>query len=227
MYEHTKSRELDPQLHTHCPVLNMTQMPDGSWKAVSNEKFFENKLFYGQIYRNELAANLRELGYQIEFGKDGLFEIAGIDKSILEAFSRRSEQIKAAMNEIRDKYPHADESELREYATLGSRVAKQKNIDNDAVHSSWVDRLAALGYTPDDLNRTIDMAMETPDQGKESMNAHDAVCMAGKIITEQELTFPKEQLLRIAGQFSLGSARISDLEQATRDLIRTGQIVPL
>ncbi|HUJ18681.1 MAG TPA: MobF family relaxase [Nitrospirota bacterium] len=225
IYEHTRSRELDPQLHTHCPVLNMTEMPDGSWKAVSNERFFENKLFYGQIYRNELAANLKELGYQIEYSKDGLFEIAGIDKSILETFSRRSEQIKEAMNEIREKYPHADESQLREYATLGSRVAKQKNIDNDAVHASWVERLRSLGLSPDDLNRTIDVTIETTDRGKESMNADDAISMAGKLITEQELTFPKEQLLRIAGQFSLGSARISDLERAARDQLRSGQIL--
>jgi conjugative relaxase-like TrwC/TraI family protein len=227
IYEHSKSRELDPQLHTHCPVLNMTQMPDGSWKAVSNERFFENKLFYGQIYRNELAANLRELGYQIEYGKDGLFEIAGIDKSILEAFSRRSEQIKAAMNEIREKYPHTNESELREYATLGSRVAKQKNIDINAVREGWVERLGALGLTPDDLARNIETTMYAPGQEKEPVSAHDAIRIAGQIITDQESSFPREDLLRIAGQFSLGSARISDLERAIRGLIRAGEIVQL
>ncbi|MHB8883432.1 MAG: MobF family relaxase [Thermodesulfovibrionales bacterium] len=225
MYEHTKSRELDPQLHTHCPILNMTRMPDGSWKAVSNERFFENKLFYGQIYRNEFAANLRGLGYRIEYGKDGLFEIAGIDKSILEAFSRRSEQIKEALNELREKYPHADESELREFAALGSRVAKQKNVDNITVHASWIERLAALGLTPDDLNRKLDRVMNATHREKEPMTAHDAIRTAGQIITEQESSFPREDLLRIAGQFSLGSARISDLEWAMRDLIMSGEIV--
>jgi conjugative relaxase-like TrwC/TraI family protein len=224
-FEHTLSRENDPQLHTHCPVLNFSQLPDGSWKALSNERFFDNKLFYGQIYRNELAANLKQLGYRIEYGKDGLFEIAGIDTSIREAFSRRSDQIKEAMNAIREKYPHANESELREYATLGSRVAKQKNVDINTVRETWVERLEALGLTPDDLNRNIYKAMCEMGQEKEPMTAHDAIRTAGQIITEQESSFPREDLLRIAGQFSLGSARISDLERAMRDLIKSGEIM--
>ncbi len=224
-FEHTLSRENDPQLHTHCPVLNFSQLPDGSWKALSNERFFDNKLFYGQIYRNELAANLKQLGYRIEYGKDGLFEIAGIDKSIRETFSRRSDQIKEAMNNIREKYPHANESELREYATLGSRIAKQKNVDINTVRETWVERLGALGLTPADLNRNIDKAMCEMGQDKEPLTAHDAIRIAGQIITEQESSFPREDLLRIAGQFSLGNARISDLERAMRDLITSGEIV--
>jgi conjugative relaxase-like TrwC/TraI family protein len=222
MYEHSNSRELDPQLHTHCPVINMTRMPDESWKAVSNEIFFENKLLYGQIYRNEFAANLRELGYQIEYGKDGLFEIAGIDKSILEAFSQRSEQIKEAMKELREKYPHANESELREYATLGSRSSKQKNVDMTLVRETWVERINSLGINLDDLNKSIDTIMFSPSQEQNHLTAYEALLAVGKDLPESR--FSPEELLRPAAQLTMGYSRIRDLNNATRDLIRSGKI---
>jgi conjugative relaxase-like TrwC/TraI family protein len=61
-FSHDTTRELDPQTHSHCVVLNIVQDPNGKWKALSNEKLYENKMLLGQLYRSELAANLKEFG---------------------------------------------------------------------------------------------------------------------------------------------------------------------
>src|ERR1700690_4205887 len=37
-FTHTTSRELDPHLHTHAVVMNITKRPDGQYRALSNEK---------------------------------------------------------------------------------------------------------------------------------------------------------------------------------------------
>ena len=43
LFQHDTSRELDPQLHTHSFLLNFTQRKDGKFRALHNEKLFENK----------------------------------------------------------------------------------------------------------------------------------------------------------------------------------------
>jgi len=65
-FPHDTSRELDPHLHTHGVIMNMTQREDGQWRALSNEELYNNKMYFGQYYRNELAANLKERGYEME-----------------------------------------------------------------------------------------------------------------------------------------------------------------
>lgn len=223
IYEHSTSRELDPQLHTHCPVLNMTQLSNGSWKAVSNEKFFENKMFFGQFYRNELAANLKELGYQIESGSKGLFEIKGMDIAILKEYSRRSEQIMEQMETMRTKYPSASESQLREFATLGSRAVKDHNIDMRELRRSWESRLQEYGITKDVLNHQIDENMREKSESREPLGADKAVRLAGQILTERESTFSREELLITAARLTVGDSRVRSLEMASRELIKMGE----
>ncbi len=223
-FEHGLSRDKDCQIHTHAVVLNMTKHGK-NWKAVSNETLFDNKMLYGQMYRNELAANLRNFGYQIEPGKHGLFEIAGVDKTIRDEFSRRSRQISEMIDQLREKYPNAEESQLREIATLGSRAAKDKKADMTAIRENWIDRLQALGKSKDELNQAIDGTMK--ERAKEVMTAGDAISKAAEIITEQESAFRREDLLRLAGRFSLGRSRIADLERAAKKLIQSGELVAL
>ncbi len=48
-FRHETSREQDPQLHTHCVVINATQMEDGSWRSLSNEEVLNNQKLLGEI----------------------------------------------------------------------------------------------------------------------------------------------------------------------------------
>jgi len=141
-FEHNESRiveeeektYLDPELHTHCVIANMTQLPNGKWQAISNEELYSNKILNGQYYRSELAIELKKMDIDIELtnSQQMLFEIKGIDQSLITEFSKRSQQIAAKMEEMRAKYPNASEAELKQYATLETRTAK-KNVDRDKV----------------------------------------------------------------------------------------------
>lgn len=232
-FQHDTSRELDPQIHTHAVLINATQRPDGQWRALSNEEIFQNKMLIGQIYRNELAANLKELGYSIQSDSKGLFEIQGIDQKVLDHFSQRSEQIDAKVKELKESglYPNADPQKLREIATLGSRIAK-KDVDMNVVRESWQERLQEQGYTKEQIQENIQKAAEQAKQNElnrtePKMNEYDYIRTATRAITEQESTFTKEEILRVAGKFSIGEYRVQDIEKAFSELQHDKEIVQL
>ena len=99
-FRHDTSRNLDPQLHTHCVIANMVQGADGKWRTMVNDGLYREKMAIGAIYRAELAEGLKELGYGIEkTHADGRFEIAGVPRDVIEAFSTRCAEVEAAMAE--------------------------------------------------------------------------------------------------------------------------------
>ena len=99
-FRHDTSRNLDPQLHTHAVIANMVQGGDGKWRTMVDDGLYAGKMAIGAIYRAELAEGLRDLGYGIEKTHlDGRFEIAGVSREVIEAFSTRRTEIEAAMAE--------------------------------------------------------------------------------------------------------------------------------
>src|SRR5437016_2814543 len=70
-YEHDSSRELDPQLHTHCVAANLTfDQEEQRWKALQATPFYQQRGLITEIYRNALAREVQELGYEIEPRQD-------------------------------------------------------------------------------------------------------------------------------------------------------------
>ena len=61
-FRHLASRNLDPQLHTHCVVANMTRNGEGEWRSIEATAIRRNKKLIGARYRNELARRLEALG---------------------------------------------------------------------------------------------------------------------------------------------------------------------
>ena len=143
-FRHDTSRNLDPQLHTHSVLANMAQGDDGKWRTMANEKLYDSKMLIGAIYRNELAAGLTRLGYDIEkTHADGRFEIAGVSREAIMAFSTRRAEIEAAMAE-RGLGESADNPRHAERAALMTRATK-RDIDRDELRQVWQRQAADLG----------------------------------------------------------------------------------
>ncbi len=233
-FTHYVSRELDMQIHTHGVAMNMTQREDGQWRALSNEELYNNKMHIGQIYRNELAVELKEINYAIKTDSRGFFEIQGIDQKVLDEFSRRSEQIQSAMEDLKKQYPDASESKIKEMACLDSRVAK-KDVNMDDVRQTWQERLEKLGYTKEQIQASVQKAAEEMraierGQGHENnpeKTAGAGVAAAGRIITEQESVFSRKDLQDTAMKMSIGDARIDDIERAIERAERNGDLIRL
>ena len=98
-FQHGTSRAQDPQLHTHNVILNATKGEDGVWRSLEPRAIYQLQKQIGAIYRQELALKVRELGYDIDVGKDSMFEIRGVSAEAMAAFSTRSAEIEAALGE--------------------------------------------------------------------------------------------------------------------------------
>ena len=144
-FRHDTSRNLDPQLHTHAVLANMVQSADGKWRSMANEGLYAKQKLIGMLYRNELAAGLTRLGYDIEkTHADGRFEIAGVPRDVVAAFSTRRAEIEAAMT-ARGLGASADNPRLAERATLMTRAAK-RDIDRRELRGVWRHQAADLGF---------------------------------------------------------------------------------
>ncbi len=144
-FRHDTSRNLDPALHTHAVIANMVQGGDGKWRSMANEKLYDSKMLLGALYRSELAAGLARLGYGIEkTHADGRFEIAGVSREVVEAFSTRRAEIEAAVAE-RGGGETADNQRLAQRAALMTRAAK-RDVDRDELRESWEKQAASLGF---------------------------------------------------------------------------------
>ena len=144
-FRHDTSRNLDPQLHTHAVLANMVKGEDGKWRSMANEGLYAKQKLIGMLYRNELAAGLSKLGYGIEKSHaDGRFEIAGVPREVVAAFSTRRAEIEAAM-EARGLGVSADNPRLAERAALMTRAAK-RDIDRRELRGVWRHQAADLGF---------------------------------------------------------------------------------
>ena len=121
-YRHTTARGVlegdapDPQLHSHV-VITSAVREDGRIVAVASRPIFRSARELGAYYRSALAHQLQQRGYAIErgTGKHGrYFEIAGVPRGLLDAFSARSREVARAAERFRAKWGRAPErGELR------------------------------------------------------------------------------------------------------------------
>ena len=162
-FRHDTSRNLDPQLHTHAVLANMVQGEDGKWRSMANESLYANQKLIGMLYRNELAAGLGRLGYGIEkTHADGRFEIAGVSREAIEAFSSRRAEIEAAM-EARGLGTSADNPRIAERAALMTRAAK-RDIDRDELGGVWQRQAADLGLDASGLAAGAEERSASPER---------------------------------------------------------------
>ncbi len=67
LYDHNASRALDPQIHTHCVVANVTWCEsEQRYKALSEYEILKAIRYCGKFYQNSMAKHVQELGYDIE-----------------------------------------------------------------------------------------------------------------------------------------------------------------
>ncbi len=142
LFAHDTSRALDPQGHIHAVVANMTRDLSGRWKALWNGQIWQNNTAIGQFYHAALRAELQKLGYETEAaGKHGAFEIKGVPRAVVKAFSTRAADIEAKIAET-----GATTLATKKQITLYTRDPKLEVTDRAALVEGWQARSAELGF---------------------------------------------------------------------------------
>lgn len=215
-FNHDSSRALDPQLHSHCVVLNMTKRADKQWKALANQEIYRAHRAVGAVYRAELAAKLRTLGYGIErTHADGRFEVAGFSREVLDAFSQRRAQIEHHLEEKRH-----DGARAARVAAVATRDAKQ-DVDRAVLHQDWTDRARELGV---DFEQTRDRS-RAPDKGQRRTRADEVLDQAVEHLTERKVVAPERRIIQHALGLGMGEVRLADLQRAIERKVEACGIV--
>ena len=250
-FRHDTSRNLDPQLHTHAVLANMVQGEDGKWRTMANEALYRRQKLVGMVYRAELARELGALGYRIEkTHADGRFEIAGISREVVEAFSTRRAEIEAAMEARGLGTPGAD-PRLAERAALMTRSHK-RDVDKDALRDSWRRQAAELGFpaaevtaaarersgrdaTVENQGRSSEAGMDrgSPEaeaiaNGANGPQAGDpalrAVEWAVAHVSEREAVFARSDLIAATLAWRPGAVSVEGAERAVDAFERQGRL---
>jgi len=232
---------VDPSLHTHAVIMNITKSRDGTYKAIEPKKIYDHYMTEGMNYRAIMASELAKAGFEIRVTDEnkGFYEIGLTgdvekDEKIIESQSLRSKQIEEALPHLREKYPHLSESELKQIAAHETREFKGE-VDRDAVRADNLQRANEAGLDIDNINNLAQkvetqkevLANMTAEE-KEAKNlsdlnkAKDVVKAALIAITQEKSVFESEDLNVIAQKFILSEAispEILDkaIKQQTKD----------
>jgi conjugative relaxase-like TrwC/TraI family protein len=222
-FRHDLSRATEPQLHTHAVVINATQRGDDQWRALDQGNFYREQKLLGALYRNELALEVRALGYEVRLTHgDGRFELAHINERQVEAFSSRSQAIEialAAQGKTREE-ASAREKEVAALATRDSKV----DVDRAALRSAWQEKSQALGidYQPAPSAQHLEQISTSEAR---ALAARDAVAFAVEHHSERQSVMSESQLVRSA--LERGTGR-TDLEAIKDEILRqskTGELI--
>ena len=188
-FDHIESRDLDPHLHTHCLLMNMTQTGDGRWLSLGNNEIFANKKFLGMAYQSYLAREVLKLGYEVEFRLHGQFDIKGFLEKDLETFSKRRQQIIASLGS------NSTWAE-REKIWDDTRQRKQKLPDSE-LFAFWESEAAALGIRfvkPSLTRQDIPANEKSLAEVLDLAIARSAVLEAIAHLSERNVAFRQEDL---------------------------------
>ena len=146
-FRHLASRNLDPQLHTHAVIANMTRGRGGDWRSAEFTSVERSKLLIGAYYRNELRNRLEGIGYATVptlVGRMPGFEIAGYERPMLEAFSTRRREL---LDYMADR-GWEDTPARTQQAALYTRRRKAEP-ERQVLHETWQERAQELGPARD------------------------------------------------------------------------------
>jgi conjugative relaxase-like TrwC/TraI family protein len=247
LYHHDLSREQDPQLHTHTVVMNMTERQDGKWRSQASkigrydketssevhgfiERVRNNKRYFGKLYEAELAYQVKELGYDVEVNpKTGVFEIVGVNKEVLQFFSKRSEKIKQSLDE------HGlSGSRAADVAAQNTRE-KKKEVDRELLAQQWKQEALERGLHCSELIEKSQVTLSSPNHEKNIVKSKDvnatafrALRQAGDSLSEFNTIFLLEDVIMAASNQSIREKiNVESLLQAADYAVQMGEFISI
>ena len=219
LFRHIASRNLDPQLHTHAVIANMTRDEGGRWKSVEPTLLHRNARLIGAFYRDRLARQLIAKGYSIVpamVGRLPSFELAGYGRELREAFSTRRHEILAYV----DGKGWDRGAAAMQVATLATRKRKAEPM-RAQLQQRWRVRAQEMG---------LDTALTEARSGQpivlpEGPSALAIVRRCMRQLEERQSVFSEHDLEALALGHSPGRHSIGEIREAVAWLVRDGHLI--
>ena len=212
VFQHDDNRNLDPQLHSHCVIFNQTQGADGKWRSMDNRELYQQKMTIGMVYHHELGRRLQTLGYELNWNRDGTFDIRGYSPEQLKEFSTRKQEIEKAVG-------HQASAATKARACTTTRKSKvhQAESERKELKQVWQQKAEQLDIRHPEANNRYQQVINSQDKSQ-------LVIEATEIVTEKQVAFPKHILIKEALRQSQGNYSLKDLEKEidqSKSLIKT------
>jgi len=239
IFTHKSSRDLDPQLHSHVFILNVTyDKKNGEFKAIENVDIQKNIGYFGRIYQNSLHWKVKELGYEtrLEYNKKGEvkgFQIKDVSPEINKLYSKRSAAIEVEVEKWMKAYGRLPTLEERNIIAKDTRKAKMYEISAKKLFERQKGQLTKKQYNniillklKAEKTAEINKHIKLDKIGIEKIYLSHEKILNEQIahITERKSTFTVEELKR--GVLRAGSGTI-DLEMLNKAVINSSELIKL
>ena len=215
-FDHDLSRACDPQLHSHCVMINATRRADGQWRALDNQAIYRHKMLLGALYRAELARELQTLGYSIRVTHlDGRFELSHIDDQQVKAFSQRSSAIEAYLKKHYD-FERGEASAWDKKMVAVLTREKKTDVDRAYLRSQW-ESLSQL--------HGIDYTRHVPASRLHEPDVATILAQSIEHVSERQSVFSRQSVMQIALERGVGIVTLREIETALLDATKRGELI--
>lgn len=211
----------DPHLHAHCYVMNTTwHEKQQRFQAGELGSIVKDAPYYEAAFDSRFSHKMAQMGYKVE-KRGHSWEIAGLDNTTLQKFSRRTVEVeKAAAREVKEKgFITAKQKDK-----LGglTRASKRPGQSYEAVRYEWLSRLSAEESGA--LHQIARGAQSQAGEKKKEGAANEALNRALAHSLERKSTIGKKQLLREGLKRSYGEVLPEEMQQEIAKAHQEGRI---
>lgn len=219
-FPHRSSRAGDPLLHTHVVVANEAFGPDGRWTALFGQPIYQHAKTAGYVYQAILRDQLTcGLGVQWQQVVNGMADIDGVSRGVIEHFSRRRQEI---MQTMRDRGEHT--ARAAQIATLDTRRVKQHEVAVEDLRGDWRARAAEHGLDPEDLQALMHRAQRPPLERRDRVEFRRRL-LGPDGLTRQASTFLPRDVLRVCAAHARAGATLAELDAQVKAVLADDQVV--
>jgi conjugative relaxase-like TrwC/TraI family protein len=199
----------DPHLHVHVYALNATwDTEESQWKAGVFMQAKRDATYFQAAYHARLASELQKLGYTIN-PTARAFELAGVPRELIEAFSRRTKEVEDAAEEL-----GITDAKARDKLGAKTRHAKDKSLSQGQLRRSW-EKMAG----PDEVARLKEVAKRARETtGAFAIDDMSKAKEGVEYALEKELSRSSEtserRVLAAALEKSVGTASVASVATA-------------
>ena len=137
----------DPQLHSHCAILNRVRGVDGRWRTLDGEAIYRHAHAAGALYAAVLERELADrlsASWAAPDGRVPMREIATVPREVIARFSSRREQVLDHFEQLLVEWAkvhgrtptRAERAGMLDDATVRSRSAKRKGNETN-LRDHW------------------------------------------------------------------------------------------
>ncbi|MBA0429420.1 conjugal transfer protein TraA [Stenotrophomonas maltophilia] len=221
--DHMGNRNLEPNIHTHNLCFGISKGVDGKYGTFDAQELYRHQKAADQIYKNELAMNLRELKYGIEqlrevdvLGEETAnvsFEISGISRELIDLnSSRRAEILKYELEHGVD----------RQAACLATRQHKDEPAF-DELQAMWTVTLNSIQQERAELVPSIQQLKSTGDKNMRIDEGAEIL----KRLHKTDSVFTECHLIEAIAKENMGKVRLPDVVEKVKEFKSRMQLVEI